>query len=160
MKSLVLGVVLGATVALTGVAVWDAGRTLAHGAPPSVDAVERPLTGFEVDPSWVREGHPNFRATETQRSPDGRHISGLWACDGPTTFEWTFALDETVHLLEGRVEVEYLGRRFVLEPGDTATFHAGTRAVWHVPQHAKKAYALHHPGKLVLLWRRLLASLG
>lgn len=151
---------IGALLALAGAMLLDAGHYLHRASPPSASAVHRPLETFAVDPSWVKSGTPNFRAIETARSPDGRSITGLWACDGPTTFEWTFGLDETVHLLEGRVEVDYLGQRFVLEPGHTAAFHAGTKAVWHVPRHAKKVYKLQHPGKLVLLWRRLFPHNG
>ena len=66
-----------------------------------------------------------------------------------------FGVDETVHLLEGLVEVKYQGREFTLKPGDTATFIAGTRSVWHVPQHARKAFSLHEPGRLVRAFRRL-----
>ena len=145
----------GVVAALGGLAAIDAARYVSRAAGPSAEPVHRPLTGFSVDPSWVKSGTPNFRATETVRSPDGKSISGLWACDGPTVFEWTFGLDETVHLLEGQVHVDYLGQRFTLKPGDTATFHAGTKATWNVPVHAKKAFTLHRPGRLVLLWRRL-----
>jgi len=155
MKKIVVGVMLGAFIAVAGGSVVDASRYLVQTDPPSAGAVERPMSGFTVDPSWIKSGRPNFRATETVRSPDGRTVTGLWACDGPSTFEWTFGTDETVHLLEGRIEIDYLGQHFVLQPGDTATFHAGTKAVWYVPSHAKKAYTLQHPGKLVLLWRWL-----
>ncbi|OYT89917.1 MAG: hypothetical protein CFE46_05930 [Burkholderiales bacterium PBB6] len=155
MKKSLKAALLGAALALGGVTVWEAGHYLVTSPAASLMAVEKPLTAFSVDPAWVRDGQPNFRSTETVRSPDGQTITGLWACDGPTTFEWRFGLDETVHLLEGRVEVTYLGRQFVIEPGDTATFHAGTTAIWHVPKYARKAYTLHHPGRLVLLWRRL-----
>lgn len=124
-------------------------------APPSVQSVARTLGPFAVDPSWVRSGTPNFRGTETVRSPDGSSATGLWACDGPSTFEWQFGGDETVHLLEGRVEVEYRGQRFTINTGDAATFHAGTRAVWHVPQYAKKVFVLHQPSLLVRAWRRV-----
>lgn len=152
---LALHMATGAVIALVGVGLWDAGQYLHRAPSPSADTVNRPLVPFTVDPSWVKSGTPNFRAVETARSADGESITGLWACDGPTTFEWTFGLDETVHLLEGRVEVEYLGKRFVIEPGHTAAFHAGTKAVWHVPHHAKKVFKLQHPGKLVLAWRKL-----
>ena len=155
MKKMMLSGLLGASVGLLGMAAYDASRYVVRSQPPSAESVEKPLAPFSVDPSWVLSGQPNFRATETTRSPDGRTITGLWACDGPSSFEWTFGLDETVHLLEGEVEVTYLGRRFVLQPGDTATFHAGTKAVWNVQRHAKKAYTLHHPGRLGLMWRRL-----
>lgn len=145
----------GALTALALVAAWDGVAYLRHAEPPSVSSVHRPLTAFKVNPEWVLEGAPNFRATEISKSPDGRTTTGLWACDGPSTFEWQFGVDETVHLLEGRVEVTYQGREFTLKPGDTATFIAGTRAVWHVPEHARKAFSLHEPGRLVRLLRRL-----
>lgn len=155
MQKMMWGSLLGISLGLAGMLTYDLTRFMARSTPPSVVAEAKPLTSFQVDPTWVLSGTPNFRATETTRSPDGRTITGLWACDGPTRFEWTFGLDETVHLLEGRVEVEYLGRKFTLLPGSVATFHAGTKAIWTVPEHAKKSYTLHHPGRLGLLMRRL-----
>ena len=155
MRKVLFGVVVGLGLGLTGAITWDAAQYLSRSAAPSAQAVQKPLLGFSVDPSWVKSGTPNFRNVETVRSPDGDSISGLWACDGPTTFEWTFYMDETVHLLEGFIEIEYQGKRFNLKPGDTATFHAGTKSVWHVPQHAKKAYTLYDPGRVARLWRRV-----
>ena len=157
-KSISLGMVLGVLLASAAALAYDACRYLAASAPASATAVEKPLLGFSVDPGWVKSGTPHFRNSETTRSPDGKTISGLWACDGPSTFEWRFHMDETVHLLEGQVEVDYQGRHFTLRPGDTATFHAGTQAVWHVPRNAKKAYTLYQPPRLVSLWRRLAAA--
>lgn len=154
MRKLVIGMFLGLGLGLTGALAWDAANYLSRSSAPSVQAVPKPLLGFSVDPSWVKSGTPNFRNVETVRSPSGNSVSGLWACDGPTTFEWTFHMDETVHLLEGYIEVEYRGRRFNLQPGDTATFHAGTKSVWHVPEHAKKAYTLYDPGLVARVWRR------
>ena len=145
----------GALLVLAGTAVYEASTYHQRMAPPSSVPVARALGRFDVDPSWVKSGTPNFRGTETARAADGSGSTGLWACDGPSTFEWRFASDETVHLLEGQVHVEYLGRHFTLNPGDTATFHFGTRAVWHVPQHAKKVFVLHQPGRLVRLWRKV-----
>ncbi len=147
---LALGVAL-----LTGIAAYDAHRYINRMPAASSVAVNRPLMAFAVDPAWIHAGVPNFRGSETARSADGHTITGLWSCDGPSIFEWHFAFDETVHLLEGEIEVDYQGHRFTLRPGDTATFHTGTRAVWHVKQYSKKAYTLHRPGRLVLLWRWL-----
>jgi uncharacterized protein len=150
-----MGALAGAMLALTAMAAVESIR-YHRGAPaPSIEAVERPLGVFQVDPGWILSGKPVFRGVETMRSPDGRVVSGLWACEGPASFVWHFSHDETVHLLEGRVEVEYQGRRFSINPGDTASFHASTHAVWHVPGHAKKAYTLHQPGWLVRAWRKL-----
>lgn len=139
-------------------AVFDAAAYHRGMASPSVRAEQRGLMPMAVEPSWVTSGVPNFRATETVRSADGRELIGQWACDGPSTFEWRFGSDETVHLLEGRVEVSYRGERFVLNPGDTATFHAGTRATWHVPTYARKVFVLQQPSRLVHWWRRLIGG--
>jgi uncharacterized cupin superfamily protein len=146
---------VGAALALTAMAGVESIRYLRGAPAPSVEAVERPLGVFQVNPSWILSGKPIFRGAETMRSPDGRVVSGLWACEGPTSFVWHFSHDETVHLLEGQVEVEYQGRRFSITPGDTASFHAGTQAIWHVPGHVKKAYTLNQPGWLVRAWRKL-----
>ncbi|MBC8056960.1 MAG: DUF861 domain-containing protein [Rhizobiales bacterium] len=154
-KKSIIAAGAGALLMLAGVAFYEAAVYHDRMAPPSSTPVARALGPFSVDPSWIKSGTPNFRGTETSRSPDGSGVTGLWACDGPSTFEWHFATDETVHLLEGKVEVQYLGRRFTLNAGDTATFHFGTRAVWHVPQHAKKVFVLHQPGRLVRLWRKV-----
>ena len=155
MKKVLLGATVGIAIGIGGLLTWDAVRYATRVAPPSAVAVQKPLLGFNVDPSWIKSGTPNFRNVETVISPDGKAISGLWSSEGPSTFEWTFHMDETVHLLEGDIEIEYRGQRFNLKPGDTATFHAGTKSVWYVPKYAKKAYTLHQPGRLVTLWRRL-----
>ena len=144
----------GGAFTLAGKALMDANRYIDSTPPPSTSSTPQPFTEAPVDPSWVKAGTPNFRSLETLRTYDGRAVTGLWACDGPSTFEWTFKMDETVHLLEGRVDIDYLGKRFTLEPGQTATFHAGTKAVWHVPKHAKKLYKLTYPGRLVRWWRK------
>jgi uncharacterized protein len=148
---------IGAALMLIGIALVDAISFQRRTAAPSSASTAQVLAPFHVDPTWVTSGTPNFRATETVHAPDGSGVTGLWACDGPSTFEWRFGSDETVHLLEGRVEVDYRGRHFTIEPGDTATFHYGTRAVWHVPAHAKKVFVLHQPGRLVRAWRKLRA---
>lgn len=145
--------VLGA--ALTG---WQMVQSLRGGWAASAAPAPVILQPAVVDPAWVRAGQPNFRTAEIARSPDGRSVTGVWACDGPSTFEWRFDLDETVYVLDGRVEVSYLGRQFVLMPGQSAVFKAGTRAVWHVPTHLRKVFKLHHPGRLALWWQRLVPA--
>ena len=127
-----------------------------HLPPPSTINQSTQLIPVSRDPSWVKSGSPNFRATMFASSPDGKMESGIWACDGPSTFEWNFGLDETVYILEGEVEIAYLGKNFTLRPGDTAVFHAGTKAVWHVvSKHLKKSFTLYHPEKLVMAYRKI-----
>lgn len=153
MKKLLAGIALGAAASSAAVPGYEALRYLSRPPSATVEPVKKPLLRFWVDPSWVHSGVPDFRHAEMGRSPDGRTISGLWACDGPSTFEWAFSMDETLILLEGTVEVEYLGKRFTIRPGESATFLADTKAVWHVPRHMKKAYTVYSPHRVVRLWR-------
>jgi uncharacterized cupin superfamily protein len=81
--------------------------------------------------------------------------TGIWSCDGPATFEWTFWDDERVYILDGSVTIDYKGNQFTLKPGDTAFFLSGTKAVWHVPNYVKKTFVLEKPNRLVRLYRRV-----
>lgn len=112
----------------------------------------RPQT---VSPDWIKSGSPVFHAGQYAESPDKRASSGIWSCEGTSTFEWQFGSDESVLVLEGRVEIDYLGQHFVLESGSTALFYAGTRATWHVPHYVRKTYMIHYPNYMVRWARRV-----
>lgn len=136
--------------ALTGL---ETARFVTASPQLSAEAIAKPMEPVSVEPSWITAGSPRFSQVEIARSPDGRTTSGLWACEGPGTFEWRFAVDEVVYILEGEVAITYKGSEFVLRPGDTATFHGGTTATWRVDSYLKKAYSLHNPGPIGRLWR-------
>ncbi len=158
MKRIALSALAGFLVCLGVIVVIDAARFAFRSPTPSASAINTPLTPLHVDPSWITSGNPVFKANETSRSPDGRSITGLWSCEGPTTFVWEYAVDETVHLLEGEVAVEYQGNEFVLRPGDTAVFHADTKARWTIDEYAKKVYTLQGAGPLGQEMRMLVPS--
>ncbi len=143
--------------ALTGV---ETARFVTESPQLSAQAAAKPLEPVTVDPSWILSGTPSFSQVEISRSPDGRTSSGLWACEGPGSFEWQFAVDEVVYVIEGEVAISYQGNNFVLHPGDSATFHGGTRAVWRVDSYLKKAYTLHNPGPLGRMWRSFFPSVA
>lgn len=157
MKKYLWPAVVGAVVALAAAKAWQTGSYLMQAPPASASAAPLPMAPFTTDPRWVKikSGTPNFRASEITRSADGSTQVGQWACDGPTSFEWSFGLDETVFLLDGLIEIEYLGRKFTLKPGDSATFLAGTKATWTVPQKAHKVFVLHDHGYALKAWRKL-----
>ena len=121
----------------------------------SIDAVA--LKPAPIDPAWVLAGSPVARAGEFARSNDGTTVSLVWDCTAGT-FSWYFGVDETVHIVEGEVEVsaEGFGPR-ILRTGDAALFRAGTTARWHVPAYVRKiAYCRHPlPGPLGLVLRVL-----
>ncbi len=131
------------------------GRQVVQDKAPSAQELQRPMEVMAVDPSWIKSGTPVFRVAQTTHIPGARITTGLWSCDGPAQFQWTFAADETVHILEGEVHVEYLGQKMTLEAGETAVFHAGTQAIWHVPKRVLKSYTLHDPGRLVRWYRQI-----
>lgn len=153
MKPWMTGAVAAALLIGAGFVALDAWRVARHMPAASVQGTPKPLREYVVDPGWIREGKPVFRTVETGRSADSRTATGLWDCTGPGTFEWQFDIDETVHILEGEVRIDYRGSQFVLRPGDVATFHAGTRAVWRVDKYVKKVWMVQDPGRLTRWWR-------
>ena len=122
--------------------------------PPSLTAA--PMVPVVIDPSWVIDGVPVMRAAVFSSSRDGKELSGIWECDGPTKFEWHFGTDEAIYVLEGAVTVEVGGATRAFGPGDIAFFPAGTASLWNVPVHVKKAFTLHEPGKPIRWLRKLL----
>jgi uncharacterized protein len=135
-------------VALSAALGYVVAEPLIHPRPATAVVIQRPMQTMDVDPSWIKSGAPRFMVSESSRLPHARVTTGLWSCDGPALFEWRFGTDETVHILEGEVEIAYLGKRFTLVAGDTAFFMAGTRADWHVPNRVYKSFTLHDPGRL------------
>lgn len=153
MRRAIISGVIGFSLLAIGLLTFDTARFVSNSPNPSATSVAAPLENAVVDPSWIKSGSPKFSQVETFRSPDGRTTTGLWSCKGPTTFVWQFEVDETVHLLEGEVLVDYQGNQFTLRPGDTATFHGGSEATWTINDYAKKVYTLHNPGPVGRLWR-------
>ena len=62
---------------------------------------ETPLLKADpINPAWITDGAPVARAAVLTESADGRMRSGIWDCTAGR-FEWHFAFDETVQILEG-----------------------------------------------------------
>lgn len=105
---------------------------------------ETELAAAPITSGWIVAGAPVARAAELSRSADGTAVSLVWDCTAGT-FDWHFGVDETVHILDGAVEVSCPGiapRR--LGPGDVALFRAGTTARWHVPRYVRKLAFCRH----------------
>lgn len=108
----------------------------------AIDSVA--LQPAPITPAWVVDGHPVARAAELSRSTDGTAVSLVWDCTAGT-FDWHFGIDETVHILEGEVEVSAEGAApRVLRAGDVALFRSGTTARWHVPRYVRKLAFCRH----------------
>lgn len=147
MKRILFSGIAGAAIALAGVQLMSIAKHRNNISAPSDAAAHPQLKPLEVNSSWVIEGKPNFRATEFFKSSDGKTTSGIFECDA-STFEWHYSHDEAIYILEGGVELEYLGKKFSLKAGDSAFFRAGTVARWKVPQHIRKTWTLYDAGRL------------
>ena len=91
-----------------------------------------------IEPSWILEGRPRARSIVLARGRDDFAVTTLWECS-EGTFRWRFGWDETVHILDGRVDVtDDEGLVHVLEAGSIAVFPAGTWATWKVVGHVRK----------------------
>lgn len=156
MRKTFRGMLIGGALTVMGLGVYNAARYLHQVPDPSGQVIDHRLTPLQIPPDWIKSGHPKFFYTQYASSPDGKSATGVWSCEGPATFEWQFESDEVVHVLDGRVEIDYLGQRFVLEPGSTAFFQADTRALWHVPTFMRKSFTLYHPSRPVRLIRQLI----
>ena len=120
----------------------------------SIKAAKSPsgkLPDMPIDPSWIKKGTPVARGTILTQSADQRVSSGLWSCE-PGEFEWTFAWDEFIHVLEGEVTIteDGGGERYTLKPGDMAHFPLGLKTHWNVAKTVKKFFVIRTPEPLKL----------
>ena len=117
-------------------------------AAAALDAVE--LKPAPIDPTWILDGAPQARMAEIFRSADGASTCVAWDCTAGT-FRWYFGVDETVHVLEGSVEVTAEdGTVRVLKPGDVAFFASGTWATWRIETYVRKVAYCRHSMPLLL----------
>lgn len=118
-----------------------------------------PLTSYSVPSSWIISGSPSFNSNVFSTAHDQSASSGLWECIGPAQFAWHYGTDEVIYILEGSAAIAYLGRKFILRPGDRMQFGAGTIANWTVPERVKKSYTVYEPGRLIRAARRIVRLL-
>lgn len=108
-----------------------------------MDAAELPE--MPIEPSWIIDGSPQARGMVLVQSADKLLSSGIWSCTAGR-FNWEFAWDEFVHILEGEATItEEGGDSYTLQPGDTAHFPIGVKTQWHVPDFVKKAFTIRTP---------------
>jgi uncharacterized cupin superfamily protein len=76
-------------------------------------------------------------------SPDSRETRGVWTCTRGS-FRWTFDVNETAVILEGRVTVRMDdGVLLDLKAGDLAFFPRGQKSVWTIEENLRKVYVLY-----------------
>ncbi len=118
------------------------GTSIRHDLPPD-----------SIDPSWIISGTPTFKTAVFERSPFWGTSSGIWEAAGPASFVWHYSVDEVIYILEGKADIEYEGRKFTLQPGESTRFVAGTSAKWVVDDRVKKTFRIQQTGRLVR-WMR------
>ena len=107
-----------------------------------------PLADMPIDPAQVTAGCPTARGAVLTQSADKRLSSGLWTCE-PGEFDWEYAWDEFVYVLEGQVTVtQEDGKSFELGPGDMAHFPLGLKTHWKVTSAVRKFFVLKTPEPL------------
>lgn len=157
-KKTVAVFVAGTLAGLMAAAAFEAYQHIDRMPDPSQASLAMPLQRYEAPEAQVLSGEPRFRGTAYATSADAKTVSGIWAADGPSSFDWTYAGDEAVYIQDGQAEVSYQGRKFALRPGDSAFFHAGTVATWTVPQHVRKSWTVHGTNRLVRWWRGMFSA--
>lgn len=113
-----------------------------------------------IDPAWIISGEPVVHTAVFERSPHWASSSGIWECIGPARFVWDYSVDETIYVLEGSADIEYMGKTFTLHAGDSTRFVAGTRATWTVNDRIKKTFRIQKPGRVIKAVRSFLRLVG
>jgi uncharacterized cupin superfamily protein len=114
------------------------------------DAATDPLPDMPIDQAQITAGNPVARGAVLTQSADKKVTSGLWTCE-PGEFDFQFAWDEFVHILEGEVTLtEEGGDIITLRPGDAAHFPFGVKCHWKVTKAVRKFFVLRTPEPFIL----------
>lgn len=110
------------------------------------------ITKTRIDaPDWdpyplpadtIVEGDPAARVHWARASGPGEPVyyAGIWTAE-PSVFDYTFELNETAHIVAGRVIVaQQDGPTLDLRAGDVAVFPRGARTRWTVVESLKKVF--------------------
>ena len=120
-------------------------QTVAGRTPSVIAAVRLDDVALEpspIDPTWILDGMPMARDGRWTQSLDGTTTHWVWDCTAGT-FNWYFALEETIQIREGEVTVSSADQPpRTLRAGDAAVFPAHAWAQWHIPRYVRKPAVL------------------
>ena len=120
--------------------ISQANASMIHAAPPTSRTTRSTPTG-----SSVRRA-ARARALTWAESADGTACNWLWECTAGS-FRWWFAMDETVHIVEGSVTVA--GRRRGADRRSASatrrTSRPGRWSTWTVDEYVRKHAVLRVP---------------
>jgi len=110
-------------------------------AHTSVDTnAYEPYDGFDA----VLAGDPAARVAwlRTTSGGEGMLYTGLFTVE-PSTFRYTFAGDESFHVLDGDLDIAVDGGDTVtLHPGDIVSFPKGATSTWTVRSALRKFFVI------------------
>ncbi len=103
------------------------------------------LKSAPIRPEWILDGDPQARNGVLALSEDRMATTLVWECTAGR-FRWVYDVDETIHILEGGVEVtQGDGVPQRLSPGDVVFFPAGSSAVWRIDSYVRKLAFFRQP---------------
>jgi uncharacterized cupin superfamily protein len=107
-----------------------------------------------IHPSWILAGKPIARVALLSSSADGTASTYYWDCTAGR-FNWFYAFDETLHILEGSVRLKSpSGSSRLVVAGDTIFFPAGSQAEWTVDKYIRKLAFCRTPLSSYLIFVR------
>jgi uncharacterized protein len=92
-----------------------------------------------IKADWILEGAPTARIQLIAESADRTASTWYWDCTAGR-FNWFYAFDETLHILEGGFTLKDLitGVTREVAAGDIVYFPQGARAEWTVQKYVRK----------------------
>ena len=99
-----------------------------------------PYEGFDA----VLAGDPAARVAwlRTESGGAGALFTGMFTVE-PSTFRYTFSGDESLHVLDGDLDIAVDGGEAVtLRPGDIASFPKGAHSTWTVRVPLRKFFVI------------------
>ncbi|MDA8351330.1 MAG: cupin domain-containing protein [Pseudomonadota bacterium] len=94
------------------------------------------LEPLEIPLDWVLEGEPRAREKPLASSTDGAAAAFMWDCTSGR-FQWEYAAEQIVHIVQGCAMVEIAGVSRRLQAGDTHVFPGGSTFRWNVPDYVR-----------------------
>ena len=101
-------------------------------------ATDDDLDPRPIHPEWLLDGTPQTRARTLPFTENATLFGTIWETTAGR-FEWHYASDELVAILDGEVEITPpRGEPFTLRRGDLVFFPGGQIMHWRVPIYVKK----------------------
>ena len=98
---------------------------------------------FELPEEDRLEGDPRGKVHWLRQtdSPGAALLVGIFVGE-PSAFRYHHEMNETIHILEGEVEIEIEGQAVTLGPGSVASFPKGAESVWRIKAPLRELFVL------------------